>query len=63
MVWKETHKMAGKMWLGGGVVVIFSSLVLEKQPSLTVFLTVTGIIALIPMLYSYLKFNAEKKSV
>lgn len=63
MVWKETHKMAGKMWLIGGVIVIFSSLVLEKQTNLTVFLTVTGIIALIPMFYSYLKFNAEKKSV
>jgi len=61
MVWKETHKLAGKMWLVGGVLVIFSSLVLEEQPNLTVFLTVTGIIALIPIFYSYLKFNAEKK--
>lgn len=61
-VWKETHKLAGKMWFVGGIVIVFASLVLEKQQNLIVFLTVTGIITLIPIVYSYLKFSAEKKT-
>jgi uncharacterized membrane protein len=60
-VWKETHKLAGKMWFVGGSVIVFASLVLEKEPNLIAFLTVTGIITLIPIVYSYLKFTAEKK--
>jgi uncharacterized membrane protein len=63
VVWKETHKLAGKMWLLGGIIVIFSSLVFERQFNLNVFLTVTAIIALVPMVYSYIKFNSEKKSI
>jgi uncharacterized membrane protein len=61
-VWKETHKLAGKMWFIGGIIIIFSSLILEKQLNLIVFLTVTGIITLIPIYYSFTKFNAEKKT-
>jgi uncharacterized membrane protein len=63
VVWKETHKLAGKMWLLGGIIVIFSSLVFERQFNFNVFLTVMAIIALVPMVYSYIKFNSEKKSI
>jgi uncharacterized membrane protein len=63
VVWKETHKLAGKMWLLGGIIVIFSSLVFERQFNFNVFLIVTAIIALVPMVYSYIKFNSEKKSI
>lgn len=61
-VWKETHKLGGKLWFLGGIIVVLSSLILDKQPNLTVFLIVTGIITIIPIVYSYIVFEKEKKT-
>ncbi len=59
-IWKETHRMAGKLWLIGGLVVIFTSLVLDNKSNLTLFLIITGIITVIPIVYSYLLFKKQK---
>ncbi len=59
-IWKETHRMAGKLWLIGGLVVIFTSLVLDNKSNLTLFLIITGIITVIPIVYSYLLFKKLK---
>ncbi len=61
-VWKETHKLGGKMWFVGGIIVVLSSLILDKQPNFTLFLVITGIISIVPIVYSYLQFNKEKKT-
>lgn len=60
-VWKETHKLGGKMWFVGGIVVILCSLILSKGPNFTLFLIITGIITIIPLVYSYLKFKSLTK--
>ncbi len=49
------------MWFLGGIIVVLSSLILDKQPNLTIFLIVTGIITIIPIVYSYIVFEKEKK--
>lgn len=56
-VWKETHKLGGKMWFIGGIIVVLSSFILDNQPNLIVFLIITGIIAIVPIVYSYLLFR------
>jgi len=61
-VWKETHKLGGKMWFVGGIIVVLSSLILDKRPNFTIFLIITGIITIIPIVYSYLLFRNEKKT-
>lgn len=61
-VWKETHKLSGKMWFVGGILVVISSLILEKQPNFTLFLIITGIITIIPIIYSYIIFKKEKEN-
>lgn len=61
-VWKETHKLGGKMWFIGGIIVVLSSLILDKQPNFTLFLIITGIISIIPIVYSYIIFKNEKKN-
>ena len=58
-VWKETHKLAGKMWFVGGIIVVFSSLILNKAQNYTLFLIITAIISLIPIIYSYVSFKNE----
>lgn len=60
-VWNETHKLAGKMWFIGGLVIVISSLVLESQPNFLLFIGITIIIAIIPIAYSYIKFQNIKK--
>ena len=37
-VWKETHKLGGKMWFIGGLLIIISSLLLENQLNFTILL-------------------------
>ena len=56
-VWKETHKFGGKLWFVGGIIVVISRLVLREQINFTVFLVVTGIIAFVPIIYSYFIFK------
>lgn len=57
-VWKETHKLAGKFWFVGGIIIILSSLLLEKKENFTLFLIVTVVITVIPVVYSYFKFRS-----
>ena len=57
VVWHETHKLAGKLWFVGGIVVVISSLILHKQANFIFFIAVTAVITLIPVIYSYIKFK------
>jgi uncharacterized membrane protein len=62
IVWKETHKLGGKMWFVGGIIVVLSSLILDKKPNFTLFAIITGIITIIPIVYSYILFKKEKET-
>lgn len=62
-VWKETHKLGGKMWFIGGLIVIVSSLLFEKQLNMILFIAVTAVITIVPVGYSYLKFQNLKTQV
>ena len=61
-VWKKTHELGGKLWFIGGIIVVIASLILPKETNFTVFLIITGIITIIPIVYSYLTFKNEKKN-
>jgi len=61
-VWKETHKLGGKIWFVGGIIVVISSLILEKQLNFTLFIIITGIITIIPIAFSYFKFKEIRKT-
>lgn len=60
-VWKSTHKLGGKIWFIGGLLIVLSSLLLEKQTNFTLFIVITAIITIVPVVYSYLKFQNIKK--
>lgn len=61
-VWKETHKLAGKMWMVGGIMIILASLTLNERANLTLFAIITVIITLIPVVYSYVRFQRLTKN-
>lgn len=59
-VWKETHKLAGKLWFGGGILVVLFSLILDQKTNFIVFMVITAVLALVPMVHSYILYRKEK---
>jgi uncharacterized membrane protein len=55
-VWKKTHVLAGKMWVVGGLLMALT-FVLPKSIQIYVFLGITAVITIIPVIYSYLEFR------
>ncbi|MEO5776418.1 MAG: SdpI family protein [Flavobacterium sp.] len=58
-VWKKTHLLAGKMWFVGGLLMAMT-FVLPEPLNIYTFLGITGIISVIPIIYSYLEFKKLK---
>ena len=58
--WKETHKLGGKLWFIGGILIVVLSLILDKSLNFTAFLIITGVIVIIPVVYSYLLYRNER---
>ncbi|MEO8933577.1 MAG: SdpI family protein [Xanthomarina sp.] len=61
-VWKETHKLGGKLWFLGGIIIVLFSFILESEKNFTVFIIITGIISLVPIVYSYLLFRKNNRA-
>lgn len=61
-VWKLTHILAGKLWIVGGLLTVIFSLVLPENINFYIFMAITAIITIVPIVYSYLIFKKLKKS-
>lgn len=59
-IWKMTHRMAGKLWIVGGLLIVILCLILPSTMAIWVFLTITILISLIPVGYSYFKYKEMK---
>jgi len=55
--WKATHRLAGKTWFIGGILMAVVTLLLPGVVAVVAFLIVTGIITLIPVVYSFRWFR------
>ena len=60
-VWKLTHILAGKLWIVGGLLIVIFSLVLPEDINFYIFMTITAIISIVPIVYSYFIFKELKK--
>jgi uncharacterized membrane protein len=60
-VWKTTHILAGKLWFVGGLSIIISSLIASNKFNSVFLISVTILIAFIPIIYSYLEFKKIEK--
>lgn len=61
IVWKDTHRLAGKIWFFGGSLIIIFCLIIPNQETLSyIFMGIAGLLALIPIIYSYLRFRKLK---
>lgn len=59
-VWKETHKLGGKIWFIGGFIIILSSLTYNERTNFIIFMTTIAIMVLVPVIYSYWLFRQQK---
>ena len=61
--WKSTHRLAGRIWMIGGLLIIFISLITKSNYFLGIsFAVITLIITLVPIVYSYLEFRKIHKN-
>ena len=58
-VWKKTHLLAGKLWLIGGILIVFTYFT-PKEISIILFFAIIIIITIVPIIYSYLEFKKQK---
>lgn len=61
-VWRKTHRVAGPLWVVGGIVIAILSLFVSVKVLIILLLVVVGIITLIPVIYSYIAFKKEQQS-
>ncbi|MCX6298224.1 MAG: SdpI family protein [Bacteroidetes bacterium] len=59
--WRETHILASKIWVPGGVIVTVATLVLPETIAFICFITTIVIISIIPIGYSYLYFKKHQQ--
>ncbi len=58
--WNATHRFAGKVWVAGGALVILLSLVIPPEASIWALLSVTLLMALTPITYSYIYYRRHR---
>ena len=58
-VWKKTHLLGGKLWFVGGLLMALT-FVLPNNIQIYTFLTILGVITIVPIVYSYLEFKKIK---
>lgn len=59
--WNATHKMAGKIWMIGGLVAALSGFVFESEIAFAVFFGILLIMVIVPIVFSYRMFRNGNK--
>jgi uncharacterized membrane protein len=61
-VWIKTHRLAGPIWMTGGLLITFLSFIItDHQVMLYLLFALLLIMAIIPIIFSYTEFQKEKK--
>jgi len=56
--WRNTHRLAGRMWMTGGLFILILSLTLTNKVTLGIsFAIITFILVVVPIIYSYAQFK------
>jgi uncharacterized membrane protein len=58
--WRATHRLAGKIWFAGGIVLAVAMLFLPVQAGTIVFICCVAIMALVPVIYSFVYFKKHQ---
>ena len=59
--WNKTHRMAGPLWVIGGIIFIIVSLLpMEHSLMLVLILSIIAVLVIVPILYSYLLYRRSR---
>lgn len=63
--WRATHRLAGKLWVVGGIVITLERLLVPSETGAHIFLACIGVMVLTPVVYSYIYFknHQSKKDI
>jgi uncharacterized membrane protein len=62
-VWKATHRLAGKLWMAGGLSVAVLAMMLTNQMALVISIaSIVMLMSFIPAVYSFVMFKREIRS-
>jgi uncharacterized membrane protein len=63
-VWKQTHRLASKVWMIGGIIIVLTSLfVYNNKIVFIIFFIIITILVIVPVVYSYLLLKKERASL
>ena len=60
VVWRKTHRLAGRIWVVGGILIALLPLVEDNGIREVVFISIVAVLVLIPTAHSYIAFQKEK---
>jgi len=61
--WRKTHRLGGKLWLIGGLITVLIAFIAKNNSLLAItFGTVTAVISIVPIIFSYLHFRKIHKN-
>ena len=58
--WRATHRLAGKIWFTGGIILTIIMFFLSAEVATIVFTSIMATMALIPVIYSYVYFRKHQ---
>jgi uncharacterized membrane protein len=59
-VWKKTHRLAGFLWVAGGLLLALLSFLLTGKAIFATMMAIIGVMCIIPVAYSYKIYQAIK---
>ena len=60
--WKKTHRLGGRLWMAGGVLIAVLSFIIHSNLALAItFGALLFVMVIVPVVYSYTEFQKEKK--
>lgn len=61
--WISTHRLAGKLWFAGGVLILPASILLNGEVLSVVFVSIMVVLVVWPSVHSYLFFRNEQRNL
>jgi len=61
-VWRKTHRMGGRLWLIGGIIIITAALLPYNNLRMIILVSTIVTITLIPTIYSFLELRKEQQA-
>ncbi len=59
--WGATHRLGGKLWFGGGLIITIAMFFIQGKTATYIFVAGMIVLALVPVVYSYIYFKKKTK--